>query len=127
MKLFFSGLVFMLTVEFFSKFVQWWLVATFKFSINHMTELLSLAISGFILFVAFILFSFRSRETNNLKLLYLLFSLLAMFFGKLVKYVFVSGFDFPNTLAIDFSSFALSGIIFTMLFALLGQKLDVFK
>ncbi|WP_270322636.1 hypothetical protein [Lactococcus petauri] len=124
MKLFFLGLAFMLGTNFLRRFVQWGLVAFLEFPLNLTTELLSIAISGLFLLGVFML---GPRKIIILKLIFLLFLLLTHFFSQLFNNMLVSGFDFPDTLAIDLLSFALPALIFGILFAILGRKADVFK
>lgn len=124
MKLFFSGLAFMLGTNSLSMFVQWGLVAFLEFPLNLTTELLSLAISGLFLIAVFTL---GPQKIDILKLIFLSFLLLTRFFDQLFNHMLVSGFDFPDTLAIDLLSFALPALIFGILFSILGRKADVFK
>ncbi|MEY8444129.1 hypothetical protein AALA52_07800 [Lactococcus ileimucosae] len=124
MKLFFLGLAFMLGTNFLSRFVQWGLVAFLEFPLNLTTELLSLAISGLFLIAVLM---FGSRKNDTLKLIFLSFLLLTHFFSQLFNHMFVSGFDFPDTLATDLLSFALPALIFGVLFAILGRKANVSK
>ncbi len=124
MKLFFLGLAFILGTNFLRRFVQWGLVAFLEFPINLTTDLLCLAISGLFLLAVFML---GPRKIDTLKLIFLSFLLLTRFFSQLFNHMLVSGFDFPNTLAIEFLSFALPALIFGILFAILGREVNVSK
>lgn len=52
-KLFFTILLFLVISNFFSKFVQWFLVAVFKFPVNNTTGTISLIISSVFLAILF--------------------------------------------------------------------------